>query len=403
MISRLVRFFISIFLLLTIWGCQEKRELPKGVTLALTTNRTDKANTTLKALAREYEIANPHVTIQIEAIKNVQEVLSIRACAGELRDITLFSSQTPQNLYPELLYPLDSLNINPEEQYFYDFGIGSDGKLYSIVSAVNYVGVIYHKGAFQKAEIERPPRDWESFLTACQDLKDQDIQPMAINYHQGWPLTPYIEHLPAILTGDAYILEKSLNHELFPSDGIKREIFGKLRTLYDNGFLEENLLLTDWELMKQKHSKGEIGMTFLASWYSPQLADLGTPKADIGFFPFPDSQAILVNSGYSVGIGKNTSSPEESLKLFKYLFLEGNYQKAVNVIPAQKTTPPDIPGMEEFLSYPLPHLEDHQESEDYRERLRAKNIDLTSVLQEYLISPDPDSVLEKYNRIWKEN
>lgn len=395
------KLFIILLLPLTLVSCQKEENL-EPITLTFTTNRTDKANNTLQVLANEYSKLHPHITVTIEAIKNVEEVLPIKAQAGDLGDVTILTNKFLPSHYPDLLYPLDELNIKPEDYHFYKFGIGPDNKLYNLVSTINFTGLVYNKIAFNRAGITEIPRTWDEFLNTCSILKESGIQPMAINYQQKWPLSPYVDILPFILSGNPEILEETLKGDLFPPNGYMQIIFEQLLQLNNMHYLEENIQLSDWELMKKQHSDGEIAMTFLATWYPPQLVDKGSDIKDIGMFPYPDSKTNYVNAGYFYGISKNTPYPEESLKLFKYLFIEENYHNAVSIISPKTSGKKEAPYINELLSYNLPIYEDKRNSNQLQQRVSDREIDTERILQEYLVSDTPNKVLDFYNRKWKE-
>lgn len=397
----LKRLFVMLSIILILSNCQREQKV-EPITLTFTTNRTDKANNTLLDLAKEYSQLNPHVTVNIEAIKNIEEVLPIKAQAGDLGDITILTNKFLPTQYPDLLHPLNELNIKPEDYHFYEFGLGPDNKLYNLVSTINFTGLVYNKKAFQRAGITNLPLTWEEFLNTCSTLKASGIQPMAINYQQKWPLSPFVDILPFILSGNPDIMEQKLNGDLFPENGYMQQIFEQLMQLNNLGYLEENIQLSDWELMKKQHSDGDVAIAFLATWYPPQLVDKGSQLEDIGMFPYPDSKVNFVNSGYFYGISKNTPYPEESLKLFKFLFLEEKYHKAVSIISPKTTGSKEAPYINELLSYNLPIYEDKRNSNPLQQKIIDREIDTELILQEYLVSDNPDDVLEFYNKKWDE-
>lgn len=394
-----MRVIATVLILILLSSCAEELQEPQELSLVLTTNRTDKANSTLASLARDYEALNPGLSIRIEAIKNVEEVLALRMAASRLGDIILIP---PSDLHQmeSLLLPLDSLEIRESDYYFYDFGLDDEGRLRALPSGVYQIGIAYHRGAFRKAGIEGTPRTWEEFLELASKLKAAGIQPMAINYQQKWPLTPFIENLPQILSGDPLFLERTLNSELFPEGGLLEQIFSRLRQLANLGYLEPDLQFTDWELMKLDHARGDIAMALLGSWYLPQMIDSGASPQEVGFFPFPESKVLMLDMDYFYGIDSSTPHPQESLELFRYLFLEEHYNQAVDIIPAKKGSAGLSPALEELLSSGLPVSEDYEESPQFRQRLADLDIDLVRVLQEYLVAEDPTAILREYNRRW---
>jgi len=60
------------------------------------------------------------------------------------------------------------------------------------------------------------------------------------------------------------------------------------------------------------------------------------------------------------------------------------------------------PLIEELTSYGLPVISPDPETADFLDRVSDAEIDVNSVIQEYIITDDPESVVDKVNKKWAE-
>jgi len=167
---------------------EEPAALNGKITFA--TNRTDKADNTLKALADKFMAEHPGTTVEIEGLKD-PGVLKTRAAAGELPDAGLPIPELAAEKFPDYYLPLDDLGFSDDNWVFYSTRKLSDGHVYQIAGTVGYDGIAYNKKAFAEAGIEAAPKTIEELMAAAEKLKAKGIVPVATSYKDGWPLNWY--------------------------------------------------------------------------------------------------------------------------------------------------------------------------------------------------------------------
>ena len=373
------------------------------ITLTFATNRTDMADTTLKDLAAKYTTENPNVTVSVEAIKDTDPVLKTRAAAGELPDVTPIPGNPDTKDFPLYYVPLDDLGYTDSNLYSYKQGVSTaDSKLYGLNSSVNYTGVVYNKKAFKDAGIDKVPQTMEDFYAACSKLKAKGIIPLASNFKDKWPLGIYSSDLTLAVSQTGNIDYKNTlpTKDLFSDpDGLLYS-FNFLRTMKEKGFLEPDLMSTNWDSMKKDQASGKIAMAYLGTWYPPQVIQNGANKDDVGMFPFPGIKALPVGGDYSFAVAKTSKHITEAKAFLKWLWTDSKYANAVSIASPLKDAKSTDPALSELTSFKIPNIITNNDGPAFTQMIKDSQIDLAQVLQEYITTKDPQSVIKTYNAKW---
>jgi raffinose/stachyose/melibiose transport system substrate-binding protein len=368
--------------------------------IVFATQRTDLVDTTLKALADEFMKKYPGTTVEVEGIKDTA-TLATRAAAGELPDVTPIPDTINATNYPQYFAPIEDLGFNKSNFYFYENGIGGDGKHYGLSSAKNAAGIIYNKAAFKKAGITKVPRTLDEFYLACTKLKNKGIIPVASNFKDNWPLYPYTDVFSISSTADANYMNKLVNkNDLYSND--KGLLLGAqmLKALKDKKFLEPDLMSTNWDGMKRDMAAGKIAMTYLASWFPPQVVQNGAKAEDVGMFPFPGTKSIAIMSDFCYGVSKSSENLDTAKAFLKFMIEDERFAKATDVTSPLKTAKNNYPGGEELFSFKLPVTEAAPLSLKYAAVYKEFQMNYNNFLQDYLISKNTTDVIKKYNAKW---
>ena len=112
------------------------------------------------------------------AYKRAREHLDQLFKAGQLYDVAPLPLTMEQQVFPQYLLPLDDLGVRTDDVAVEGKGLGADGKVYAVVTGVNYLGMIYNRAAFAKAGISTPPRTFDELLSACSKLARVNITPI---------------------------------------------------------------------------------------------------------------------------------------------------------------------------------------------------------------------------------
>lgn len=377
----------------------------KKITLTVLTNRTDLVDNRLKELAEEYTSINPNIEVEFEGIKQRNDSLKTQAAARESFDITIIPTDVTKEALSGFYTDIDDLGFSKDNTSGYYDGIGSDNKLHAVNAGVGYSGIVYNKVSFKESGIEKVPETIDELYEACDKLKLAGIVPFAINAADKWPLTIYSEDftLPMEFTGNKDYANSLNDKELFCNDNGLYKSLRFLEEMKDRGYLEDDITSSNWSLCKVKHANAKIGMTFLGSWYPEQLIELGAKEEDIGMFPFPDTKVIVENKDWLFAISNDCKNIKEAKELYKWLFYDGNYAKACNLLPIIKLETMKYSFLNELLSYNKPIIMGNTKSDESIERANKFNYSLPDIFYEYLTSDNKELVIKKYNDLWRES
>ncbi|MCR3761473.1 ABC transporter substrate-binding protein [Clostridium felsineum] len=372
-----------------------------NITLTWETHRTDMANTKLKDLADKYHKENPNIKISIESVKDGDNVMKTRAAAGELPDLSDIPADMKRIDLPLYYAPIDDLGFTKSNIFGYDIG-AIDGKLYGLNSSVNYCGIIYNKKSFKEAGIETVPKTMDEFYADCKKLKDKGMIPFASNYKDKWPLNVYSQDmvLEVEQTANANFKNDLKNKKLFGDKDGMLYAYDFLRGMNEKGFLEPDLMSTNWDSMKKDQATGKTAMTFLGSWYPTQVVENGADKNDIGMFPFPGTKKLLVSPDYMFGISKNSKHIKETKDFLKWLYKDDKFENAINIASPRKGVKYTDPALTELMSYNTPTIEAVVTTTEVDKLFKRSQIDFQASIQEYVTAKDPQSVIDKYNKMW---
>lgn len=350
----------------------------------------------LQADANEFMKQHPGTEIVIEYVEQ-EETLLARMAANEMADITHISDKVIPSDWPYFCLPLDEIGFSKDNINFYNKGV-VDGHLYTITQMISFSGIVYNKKVFEDAGITDVPLTLDEFYAACEKIKDIGVVPFATNYKDKWPLGMYLVGPGAIAMSG----EPNYNNDLVKKDkiveGANLELLNFLRSVVEKGYAEPELMSTNWGGFTKDIGAGKYGMTYLGSWFPPQTSDVES----IGMFPFPGSKGVAINEDWRYGIAKNTDAPELAKAYFKHLFLDGAFYPIMGFItPIKGATYPQH-FIQELTGYGVPNIEVVPNNEDLTKVINAMAADGKDIAQEYMITDDVQSVIDKYNNKWVE-
>lgn len=369
--------------------------------IVFSTHRTDKVDA-LQALIDEFVKLHPGVKIELEPLKDTEELLKTRAATNALTDITPLASTFTQTDYPKFFLPIDDLGFNKDNIYFYDYGTGiPDGKFYAITNTINYAGgIVYNKKVFADAGITKVPTTVDELYADCEKIKAMGVVPFASNFKDQWPLGDWYNDPGIVFLGNAnYKNDLAKKDDFLSNDGGFVYMFDILKNLKDKGYLEPDLSSTSWDGFRKDFPAGKFGMTALGSWYPPQFVDMGGKPEDVGYFPFPGAKYVILGNDQLYAISKDTQNPVLAKAFFKWIMEDDRQAKALGVLSPLKGATYDAPYIKEFTSFNLPIIEAVPDTEFFDVANKAQ-ITMETLIQEYIMSKTPADVIAKYNKKW---
>ncbi|MBD3917175.1 extracellular solute-binding protein [Paenibacillus sp. PR3] len=367
------------------------------------TNRTDMVGKQYDDYKKRFEEKYPNVKIEFEAVLDYEKTEKIRIATGEYPDVVLIGPGIPNSDFPKYFAPLDDIQFSGDIS-FKDLK-AYEGKMYGVSSGGSTVGVVYNKKAFEKAGITAVPKTLDEFYADAQKLKDAGITPLASNFRDKWPLDAWIYDVPTMIGGVSDHQNKRADSDTpYTMDGVYGQSWSILRTLNEKGFLEKDINSTNWENSKKDVAQGKFGMYLLGNWVINQVIENGAASEDIGFFPFPtDNSGTLkapLNPDWFYGVNKN-GNVAAAKAFVKWMIEESGFDDFAGLIPTLKDKKSSLAQLAEFNGYNPQYIEAGPPNDVATSIQNVAQIDQGKVVQEFVLAKDPQSILDKYNKLWE--
>ena len=311
------------------------------------TCRTDIVDTVYEDYKAKFKEIYPNVTLDIQGITDYESDLLVRLTTEDWGTMCLIPNITKAEL-PNFFAPLGSYDTL-SQNYLMLADKSFDGNVYGIPCDANAQGIVYNKKVFEQAGITELPKTPDDFLAALQTIKETtDAIPMYSNFSAGWTMGAWDAYLGGSATGDPDFMKIKLPHMSNPFS--KRDDmtgpYAVYYILYEataRGLIEDDPTTTDWEGCKGMMNRGEIGTMVLGSWAVSQMQGAGDNPDDVGYMPFPITQAdgkqyATAAPDYCYGVNAKASNEDKlAAKLFiKWLTEESNYAFDQGCIPIVK-------------------------------------------------------------------
>lgn len=406
-----ILLLVSLIIMLTIvsacsgnsQGSNESSNETGEVTgeLVFLTNRTDMIGNVYDEYKQRFEEKYPGVNIEFEAIQDYDATLKVRMSSGDFPDVVFLPTLSNAE-FPEYFAPLNDIEFSGD--IYFEEMRAHEGQIYGISSGGSTVGIVYNKEAFAKAGITEVPKTYDEFLAACEKLKQSGIVPLASNFKDKWPLDVWVYDIPTILAGASDHQNKRADTDTpYTMDNEYGKSWGIIRELYQKGYLEPDVNSTNWEQSKKDIANGNFGMYLLGNWVINQVIENGADPDNVGFFPFPADNSgqakAPLNPDFFYAVNKNGNVP--AAKAFiKWIIEESGYDEFAGFIPTLKDREPKLAQLAEFNSFNVEFFEPAQPSDLATDIQNQARLDQAATVQQFVLSDDPASVLDKVNSDW---
>ncbi|MDB5054537.1 MAG: extracellular solute-binding protein [Bacilli bacterium] len=372
-------------------------------TITFLTNRTDMVDKEYVDYAKRFNEKYPNAHVKFEAVTDHDKNIKLRLSTNQLPDVSLVPT-IPNSDLPKYFAPLDDLGLN-DKIYFKDYK-AQDGKVYGISAGATTTGIVYNKKAFADAGITSIPKTLDEFYAAAEKLKAKGIVPLASNFKDQWPLYPWISELPISMANNANLNNERVNTDTpYTMDSPYGKGMSIIRTMKDKGYLEPDVNSTNWEQSKKDVASGKFAMYLLGNWVIPQVASSGTTSDNVGFFPMPYDNSgkvnVLLAPDWGYGVNKDGKNIETAKAFVKWMIEDSGYDDFAGFIPVLKAKKANVPQLTEFNSYNPTYIEAVADSAEATDRNNKAQITKEAIVQEFVLSKDPQKILDKYNDQWK--
>ena len=279
----------------------------------------------LQAHIRDYEKANPGMTVKVEAMpsENMRTVLQTQLRSGEGPDVFSWGSgpgYAGALAKAGLLYDLTPAY----EQYkwpIYDFAkerVTFDGKIVGVPGEMETIGLFYNKDMFSQLGLQQP-KNLGELQTAAQKIKDAKKTPIAAADQEGWP--------------GGHLLSMALSSRI-GSEGMNALINGQTswnspdvvaamqlwKDWNDAGYLPKSPTSLTTDGAAALFYSGDAAVLPTGSWAIESIEK--NSKFNVGYMPFPaESGPGIFTGGLGSGpfISANSPNKDAAVKFLNFL------------------------------------------------------------------------------------
>lgn len=283
----------------------------------------------INTLIEEYKKVEPDVTINYETTQNdYPTLLKAKLNSGKVPDIFASSSGKEIEVYKEYSYDLSGQPLMETIQPAVADTMrdaGGEG-VYGIAIKGNYFGMVYNKGLFAEAGIEKVPETTEELAAAVEKLNAAGITPFSVGFSEWWVFKHVFQHYVAAAVEDypAFIaaMEKG-EDSLANYPVISENFFQFVDMAKDNG--DTKPLESDLSTEIAALATGKAAMILgQGAWVESDLLKIN-PDLEIGFAGYPVSgdaadAKVITGSDQALRISKDSENLEEVLAFINWWY-----------------------------------------------------------------------------------
>jgi raffinose/stachyose/melibiose transport system substrate-binding protein len=368
-------------------------------------------------LIDEYKKIRPNVTIELEKSKDDLEqlnTLKMQRSAGNIPDIVQQAGNL-RELFQDNWASLDGIDCVTKNTVAANFKV--NGQILGIPEGAGYGSLVYYnKDIFTEYNLA-VPQTWNELIAAAQKIKDGGKYiPVALGGKDVWPVFPYTESGPFLISADTDTLSKMTTvDDPFSKGGATYTAYSMFKRLADIKPFGPDVLGTDFNQSKTMVGAKKAAMFFCAQWALNDVkTSAGDNTASIGcfFMPFRENATdplnILVGPGSFWYVNKASAAVDECKNFLNWYFspaFEPNVlaQASMNSLQSDITMPldPIIQGAVDAAPNATVVTFDTGNGA-YASISALAKFDTKVVGPKILAGQDFDKVMADYNAAWKE-
>lgn len=299
-------------------------------------NETEPQGDVIKDAVKDFETANPGVTVKVQWNgRDIRKLIVPALESGE--NIDLFDNDQVwiNGHAKKYLLPLDSYLDQPavgEEGRTVGDTLNqallgpstSEGKLLNVPYQPYAVMFFYNKEHFETAGITKVPETWDEFLAANEALKKAGFA----------PITTDVDSYLDVIIG--YYAERAKGCDFFMEtltdktgemwrDPAYLQMAQDIQTLNDKGYIAEGTSGNLYPAGQQQLALGEVTMYLNGTWLPTEVKDTAGPDFQWGAFSFPTVKdgenpvSDIMMGSQGIAIMNTSQHPDQAFEFIKYL------------------------------------------------------------------------------------
>lgn len=288
-----------------------------------------------------------------------------RANDGPDIDYFVFNAQVPSTYeFTEKLLDLTPyIQADPEWSSRYIDAATAvttlDGHQYGVVTDTHVLAIYYNKGYFDEFGI-KVPETWTEFLDACETLKTNGIDPIAISGTTALYLPNFFDYLCIRLLGHDVAKEHVMNGTMSEKPEFLQAA-KMLRELVDKGYILKGFEGTDFTGSQMMFFQGKAGMILVGTWLASEMAGSIPEDFQMGIFNFPaveggkgDPTEVFAHANI-MAVNKDSDNLDAAIEFVNYFTskeVQMRRTKETGLISAVKgvDAPSNVYGLSDLIS-----------------------------------------------------
>lgn len=234
--------------------------------------------------------------------------------------------------------------------------------IYGIPIDVTNLQILYNKGIFQKAGIQKIPETWEEFISAGEAvISKTGKQFLVIGFGEPWIIISMMRNFAYNLMGEEKFVE-SIKGTFPYSSPEWIDIFKKFRELSDKKLLASGVVTMINKSAERLFATERAAITYNGSW-SVNVFKGMNPRLNYGIMFFPrisDNFPVVIHggAGSSLVVSENSSKKTEAINFLRWLT-----SKESQIFLSNETN--NLPSNKNAVGEMLPILNDYAKDMDH--------------------------------------
>lgn len=286
----------------------------------------------------------PNATIEVEKIKDDSEYwnsMKMRASANQLPDV-MFNKPFTLSRFQDYLLDLSGTEACKNNTLAQGYALG--GKVLGIPMTAGYEYVYYWKDMFQEAGVE-VPTTWEELKTVSLKLQehfgasDPDFMAIAMGAKDEWPDYPYMEFMPALVSGNGQNWNDMAKTDAPFAEGTDiNTAYHRVYDLFTSGVLGKDPLGMSKDQVTNLFGQKKAAITALGDWGLQDITGAADSIGQLGTFYLPVRESTsepfryIVQGDSFMGVTTHSKNPELATAFVEWFYSDAWYPGYINYV-----------------------------------------------------------------------
>ncbi|MGP4038631.1 extracellular solute-binding protein [Gracilibacillus sp. D59] len=296
-------------------------------------------------IVEKFDKEHPKINLQVDTTPNAdyRTRLNTQAAGGQLPDVfqvwpgaelkPLVDGGVVQPINDIVSYWTEETGLLDEED-FDDFSI--DGDAYAVPANTNPTHMIfYDKDMLADAGYDEFPKTYDEFLQLIDDLKANDITPIALGNSDAWVLqSVYISTIADRFTGNDFLQGVANGERAFTDEDFVKSL-EVIDELVKKEAFNKDLNTIDSSQMIDYFLQGKTAMVIDGNWGISSILENMPEDKNIGVSMIPLNDKKTISTVAGTGVAINSELEGEKLEaahtFLKYVYNQELWEKLIKV------------------------------------------------------------------------